>query len=392
MIIRARPKYLTPAMFDVVDNESIASTDEVFYNSGRSALKHFLIEWKNFNKIQQPAVAMQAFNCRVVADSALQAGYRILLMDTKMSDLSIGLNQLTVLPHKPDVLLLTHCQGIPCTEYREVAEYCITNSILLIDDLAQTEGSKINDVETGSLSNAWIKSYAFDKPFNAWEGGSLRINSIPAEGFQDYFRDSYMNLETESELKAGHDLKMLKTFLALTEKDIYFRGMQFGEVVKDLLAMGESGRTAAKLYSRLIKIGRKVLNKISGEKNQISIRKMHSGKVKLVAAQRRNFTPDEKEVNALEEFISAEGGDILSIPGASINWNRYTVIDKTGELRGKFNNNEIEVSNYNWPLPLNRIFRKNSNVIVSENLEVSEYLSANILNIPVWSNYFQSRR
>jgi dTDP-4-amino-4,6-dideoxygalactose transaminase len=378
-------------MFDAPGTEDINMTDEFYYNSGRTALKHFLLEWRKFNRLEKPVIAMQAFNCRVVADAALHAGYTILLLDSNESDLSINARQLKDSPQKPDVLLLTHYQGIPCIEYNEVSEFCKSNKILLIDDLAQTEGSKIGGIEAGSLSDVWIKSYAFDKPFATWEGGSIKVNTLANDEFQDHFRECCNKLETESEIKAMSDLKKLKSFIVLSDKDKYFRGMRTDSIVKDLLKMGGSGRVTAMGYSKAHRIIKKIYKRTFGVADQMNILKMNDAKIRLAEIQKMNFRPDKLEINSIEELIKNEGGDIINIPGADINWNRYTVIDKSGELRKKFDSSEIEVSNYNWPVPLHKLFKGNRNIIASGNLEVSEYLSANILNIPVWSNYFQGK-
>ena len=121
MTIRARPKYLEKIKdFNNINNYKIKE-NEFFFNSGRAALK-FYLTYLSTQKKKKLFVAMQSFNCNVVADAALEAGCEIYLLDIKLSDFSISLESIKKVAKYIDVLLLTHYQGIPNLDYLEIIE------------------------------------------------------------------------------------------------------------------------------------------------------------------------------------------------------------------------------------------------------------------------------
>ena len=170
MIIRARPKYLKESFFNFnYLSNKVNIGNELFFNSGRSALKFVLEEYARYRD-KKLVVGVQAFNCVAVAEGVLQSNSQMMLIDIGLEDFSIRLDTIRKISTKIDVLILTHYQGIINIEYKKIAEFCKENNILLIDDLAQTKGSMIKDIEVGMLSNVSINSFAFDKPIVVMNG------------------------------------------------------------------------------------------------------------------------------------------------------------------------------------------------------------------------------
>ena len=75
-IIRAKPRYIKHDYFKESDKNIAIEESELFFNLGRSALKYLLLCYSKYlNK--KLTVAMQSFNCRVVADASLESNCTI---------------------------------------------------------------------------------------------------------------------------------------------------------------------------------------------------------------------------------------------------------------------------------------------------------------------------
>ena len=131
MIIRARPKYFTIKQLSSISPNVQFLDDELFFNHGRSGLKFFFKIYSKFKK-KQLTVLMQAYNCRTVIEAALQAGCKVILVDIKLEDFSMDYNELKKISVKPDILILTHYQGIPNFQYENLAYFCAENQMILL--------------------------------------------------------------------------------------------------------------------------------------------------------------------------------------------------------------------------------------------------------------------
>ena len=131
MKCRAMPKYLLSK--DIINKELSFNKNkkELYFNSGRSALAFLL---KNLNLKN---IALQPFNCKAVLEAINTANYKPLFLDIKLTDFSIDLKELINCKTRIDVLLITHYQGIPNIQYKEIINYCKEKNIIVIDDMAQ---------------------------------------------------------------------------------------------------------------------------------------------------------------------------------------------------------------------------------------------------------------
>ena len=226
MIIRARPKYLNE--INILGNRSTDNEKEYFFGSGSAALKFFL-QWISIKKKKEIIIGMQAFNCQVVLDAALEANCKIVLSDISLRCFSVTLNsvKLMISKEKIDVLLLTHYQGIPNESYEEIVKFCNEKNVLVIEDASQTYGSYINGIKVGSLGYVTLYSYAFDKPFTCMFGGSLKFNANVNQSYKNLLK----NLPTESDKEGKYHLEILSFLLKYTSTVFYKEGLENYKVI-----------------------------------------------------------------------------------------------------------------------------------------------------------------
>ena len=243
MIIRVRPKYLTENFLEEEEISFLEKnqySDELFFNQGRSALKFFL---KNFSifKRKKINIAFQSFNCESVFNSAEEADCNIELFDINLIDFSATIEEIKKLQIKPDVLILTHYQGIPNLNYIEIADYCDKNDIFLIDDLSQTEGSKIQNIEVGTLSSISIHSFGFDKPFSVYKGGSLKFENFTDTLLKNYLIEAYNKIKIEPKRTSKIHLKVLSFLMKYSSETKYFKNLNNFSLIKRIPRGSASG-------------------------------------------------------------------------------------------------------------------------------------------------------
>ena len=107
----------------------------------------------------------------------------------------------------------------------------------------------------------------------------------------------------------------------------------------------------------------------------------------MIKKQIENFFYDSKKVETITNLC-----ELNSLPypkydyPSVINWNRFSVLDKSFVLKKELINKGYQVGNFNWPVTLNN-YTKSKNVTIIETLDNSLIASEKILNIPVWEIY-----
>ena len=383
MIIRARPKYLDG--IDIFGSRASGDEREYFFNSGSSALKFFL-KWFSKDQNKEIIIGMQAFNCKVVLDAALEANCKVILSDISLKFFSTTLNSVKkmVNQEKIDVLLLTHYQGIPNQDYHEIIAFCKEKKVLVIDDISQTYGSSLNGIEVGSQGYAALYSYAFDKPFTCMFGGSFKFNENVKQSFKSIFNE----LSEESYKESQHHLNILSFLWKYTNSDFYKNGVENYKAISFLKGIGLSNSFIYFILSKnllsfliskaLLLINNFILNK------KINIKKLHSMKIGLVKKQIEGFFYDIKKE---EYFIQLCKDNLIDYPNfensSSIKWNRFSLLDENSIIKKILIKKGYQVSNYNWPITLDKITKSNK-VNILESLDNSLHASKKILNIPIW--------
>lgn len=395
MICRARPKYLRREDFtDLYKNQKDHSFEDgkYYFNSGRASLKFLLIVLKELWSKNELIVGLTSFNCVSSMEAILDAQCRALLIDIKPNDFSLSLNSLKSQSVIPDVLVLVHYQGIPNQEYLEIASYCRDKNIFLVDDLSHNYGSKFKGISLGTLSNASLYSFAFDKPLTGFSGGALSINLKEKDLYlSKVIARDYKTLPFESQWSTSTDLQKLRLLFEVTSQDNYIRGVDKPHQLWLLNLLGLNILVILKFYriSSLFRFFFRAIGLIFKfiKSKEIKIEKMRVEKIQLIKMQQERYEYDENKAFQIQRILKEIGLEAYSSANAEIHWNRLSVLDPDDKFRNflKLKNIQIEASNYNWPETLELIFRNHNDVIVEHELPNSEYAAKNIVNIPIWS-------
>ncbi len=378
LVVRSRPKFIDENVF--LNSCLTDDSEELFFNYGRSALYFLLTNFKQYyNKV--PVVGIQSFNCSVVIDAILQSGCKALLTDIKLSDFSISLEEVKQIGDEIDILLLTHYQGIPNSDYIEIIEYCRDHSICVVDDVSQTENSYINDVLVGSLGDFSIHSFSFDKPFTCLFGGSLKYTDTTDLFFRELLNRSYKELDIEA--NSDKDIETLKFLLENTSLNRYNENVGKITFVSTLIRRGFSQKLVSLVCRNdfFFKIVRRLISKSPNSEKVIIPQKLGRQKIDLVLNQRQRFVHIP-----LHDSIKAFFNDDRTFSGCKISWNRYSIIDRESKFKEKLLLLGIECGNFNWSKTLEQLYAKEDCVITTRVYKNSDYCSNNILNIPIWYN------
>ncbi|TLS66741.1 hypothetical protein FEF65_09480 [Mariprofundus erugo] len=377
-IRRAFPKYLDENMLSSVDGRSSAVSG-YYFNRGAAALK-FLLKFLSRDK-SRPTVCMQSFNCTSVMDAALQACCKVVLSDVKLTDFSISFEWIANNHESFDILLLTHYQGIVNVERSEIIEFCKCHGVLVIEDLAHC-AKGIVDVQ----GDFGIYSYAFDKPYTCMDGGEVVIHSRHGNLIES-FLDAYSNVPLEEMCDNNLDLRLLRFLFQFSDENNYLAYYNNFSMIRNCLSLHvPSLLLKSKFFlSMMSTFHGKFRKNVSSD---ISIRRIRENKITLIGLQEKNCVDNLSKNVANMDMVYAglckKFGVSLSFKG--VLWNRYVMIDASGEIKDSLRLEGVEVGNYNWPIPLHRKFKINS--VVSEGDYVNtDYLSSNIVNIPSWSEY-----
>lgn len=212
---RVRPFVLKDSLNKLLDHGALEPKnfqdfwkDVFFFDSGRSALEWILKKIKT--KHQHLKVGVQVFTCPVVVNAIYNSNHSPVFIDIDPAFFSTSFDSIQNV--ECDILILTHLFGQPNPEYLEIAAYCRRRGIFLIEDLALTPDASVNGQSVGSLGDAAIYSFGFDKPLSSYLGGALRINS-----HEERMRlfSAYSLLTSESIQKGYSDLYKLRLFYEL---------------------------------------------------------------------------------------------------------------------------------------------------------------------------------
>lgn len=118
-------------------------------------------------------VIIPALTCGVVADAILYLKGRPVLVDIDPRTYTMDPNSLRkAVSEKTKCVIPIHLYGQPC-EMDEIAEVANNLSLLIIEDCAQALGAEYRGRKVGSIGDAAIFSFGFDKNLTIGEGGIL---------------------------------------------------------------------------------------------------------------------------------------------------------------------------------------------------------------------------
>jgi len=177
---------------------------------------HQGLEW--LLKIRQDprcVVLVPALNCNVVEDAIKGAGYQPQLYDFSPIPGQFDWERVIAqINPSVGVLIVTHYFGVPI-DFRPVIEHCKALGVIIIEDCAHTLGGAIEGWQVGTLGDAAIFSFNYDKPISLGWGGLVVINTPYAfdTGLSPNYRtpsiDQEMNLLEEFVVAMAARRKMI---------------------------------------------------------------------------------------------------------------------------------------------------------------------------------------
>jgi dTDP-4-amino-4,6-dideoxygalactose transaminase len=121
-------------------------------------------------------VLICSFNCRIVADAVRAAGCRVETFD--LGDVSGRIDWCEVagrLAPRHGALVVPHLFGVP-TDFRPVRGPAANTGTLIVEDCAHTLGGTLDHKTAGTLGDAAVFSFNYDKPISLGGGGALLVN------------------------------------------------------------------------------------------------------------------------------------------------------------------------------------------------------------------------
>lgn len=143
--------------------------------SGRSALTWIL---QSISGRGDKEVLICAFNCDAVLHSVINAKLNPTFYDLSSEFGRIDISDLEYLitPNTAAVVI-SHFFGVP-TDFTALIEKCRSTGTIIIEDCAHTFGGLINKELAGTIGDASIFSFNYDKPMSLGWGGLLLVNNL----------------------------------------------------------------------------------------------------------------------------------------------------------------------------------------------------------------------
>ncbi|MEO5376486.1 MAG: DegT/DnrJ/EryC1/StrS family aminotransferase [Magnetococcus sp. DMHC-6] len=121
-------------------------------------------------------VLASSFNCAAVGSAVRAAGFLLETFDIASNTGQIDWQKVaTRLNSNHRALIIPHLFGVP-TDFRPILETCQRHGIFIIEDCAHTFGGRLDGQMAGSIADAAIFSFNYDKPLSLGWGGVLLMN------------------------------------------------------------------------------------------------------------------------------------------------------------------------------------------------------------------------
>jgi perosamine synthetase len=191
------------------------------FNSGTSALHATLMA----HQISSGEVIVPSFTFISTANSVLLANAKPIFAEIEAE--SYGLDSEDVkekITEKTKAIMPVHYGGAPCKEIKALQEIAEDHKLLLIEDAAESLGSRINKKMVGTFGQSAIFSFCQNKIITAGEGGLTvtdskqvyeKLKLIRSHGrFEN--KDDYFSTTSEFDyLQLGYNFRMSSISAAL---------------------------------------------------------------------------------------------------------------------------------------------------------------------------------
>lgn len=111
-----------------------------------------------------------------VVNAIISLGYKLVICDFKLNSNEMDLNSIDHnIVNQCGAIVVSYLHGYPLN-IKEIKEFCVQNSFVLIEDLAQGFGVKCDNIIAGELSDYACCSYGECKTLRIGEGGTIAFN------------------------------------------------------------------------------------------------------------------------------------------------------------------------------------------------------------------------
>ena len=215
------------------------------FNSGTSALHSCLLA----HGITDGEVIVPSFTFISTVSSVLLAGSKPIFAE--IEDESYGLNSESVkekITKKTRAILPIHYGGTPCKEIKILKEIANDHNLILIEDAAESLGSRLKNKQVGSFGHSSMFSFCQNKIITAGEGGIIvtdskdvyqKLKLIRSHGRVENKEDYFSTIKKSDYIQVGYNYRMSSIIAALANS-------QFKKINKII----EMRREKAKFYDK----------------------------------------------------------------------------------------------------------------------------------------------
>ena len=149
----------------------------VFVNSGSSAILLSLYSLLISGRLKNNKIVVPGLSWITDISSPLQLGFKPILCDCNMQDLSLDIDHLVRLfkEHRPSVVILVSVLGIIPDMYK-IVDICREYDVVLIEDVCESMGSSFRGRKLGTFGLASTFSTYFGHIISTIEGGFVNTN------------------------------------------------------------------------------------------------------------------------------------------------------------------------------------------------------------------------
>lgn len=206
-----------------------AEGEMLAFGRGAEALRQILL---TAIKPERSTVLVSAFNCGVVGDAVTAAGGRIETYDFASPDGRMDWGRVAERFHAGiAAIVVPHFYGVP-TDFRVLIEPARERGVMVIEDCAHTIGGSIGGHTPGTLGDAAIFSFSYDKPVSLGGGGALMLN--PRLLSRDPNPLAGLTVEIAEPFSEREELKEFLAYLRARRREIRIKGPILGLLHKRL--------------------------------------------------------------------------------------------------------------------------------------------------------------
>lgn len=130
----------------------------------------------SFSATTRRKVLVCGFNCRVVFRAVEVAGGELIKFDRPVPERYADVLRDLIVQTQPAVVVVTHFFGAP-EDFSGLIEFARTQGVFLVEDCAHCLGGEIGARAAGTLADASIFSFNYDKPISLLGGGMLLLGA-----------------------------------------------------------------------------------------------------------------------------------------------------------------------------------------------------------------------